>query len=248
MEVVDVDECIVFIQFFCFGQCIVDVVMMLLCFFKGEQQIIKGCLDIDVCWFVDIQCYYVLIGWINVGLFVVVVYIVMGEWNCWLYFVGGFDSYLFGKVFDVYYLWVDECFKIKDLLIFCFISFIEFQEYGEEVGDVEVKVLVKIVDEYCNQVLMIYNWMKVVEMLLEDQVVIILIIGYCVKGLEWEQVSLVDDFIELLLEDDFDFEEINFFYVVVMCVIWCVKFLSSLYGWLEVNSFDFGFVEVCQLQ
>jgi hypothetical protein len=108
--------------------------------------------------------------------------------------------------------------------------------------------LAKTVDEYRNQVPMIYNRMKAAETPLEDQAAITLTTGHRAKGLEWEQVSLADDFIELPPEDDFDPEEINLLYVAVTRAIRCVKLPSSLYGWLEANSFDFGTAEVRQPQ
>ncbi|PTT89088.1 hypothetical protein DBR42_08500, partial [Pelomonas sp. HMWF004] len=94
----------------------------------------------------------------------------------------------------------------------------------------------------------IYNRMKAAETPLEDQAAITLTTGHRAKGLEWEQVSLADDFIELPPEDDFDPEEINLLYVAVTRAIRCVKLPGSLYGWLEANGFDFGPAEVCQPQ
>ncbi len=248
MEAVDAEERIALTQSFRFGQRIADVATMLLRSFKGEQQTIKGRSDIDVRWSVDTQRHYALIGRTNAGLFAAAAHIVMGERNCRLHFVGGFDSYLFGKVLDAYYLWADERSKIKDPSISRFTSFTEFQEYGEEAGDAEVKALAKTVDEYRNQVPMIYNRMKAAETPLEDQAAITLTTGHRAKGLEWEQVSLADDFIELPPEDDFDPEEINLLYVAVTRAIRCVKLPSSLYGWLEANGFDFGSAEVRQPQ
>lgn len=244
MEAVDADERIALTQSFRFGQRIADVATMLLRSFKDEQHAIKGRADIDVRWAVDTGRHYALIGRTNAGLFAAAAQIVMGERDCRMHFVGGFDSYLFGKVLDAYYLWADERSKIKDPSIARFTHFTEFHDYGEEAGDAEVKALAKTVDQYRTQVPMIYNRMKAAETPLEDQAAITLTTGHRAKGLEWEQVSLADDFIELPPDDDFDPEEINLLYVALTRAIRCVSLPSSLYGWLEANGFDFGAAEV----
>lgn len=240
MEAVDAQERVALTQSFRFGQAIADVATALLRHFKGETKEVKGRSDIEVQWKVDYGQHYAIIGRTNAGLFSEAARVVRGRQERRLHFVGGFDSYLFGKVLDAYYLWADERPKIKDASISRFPNFHDFKQYGDEAGDAEVKALVKTVEEYRTDVPAIYNAMRAAETPVQDRAHITLTTAHRAKGLEWDQVQMADDFIELPPEeDDFDPEEVNLAYVSVTRAIRAVALPSSMREWLRSVGFDF---------
>jgi len=245
MEAVDAQERVALTQSFRFGQAIADVATALLRHFKGETKEVKGRDDIDVQWKVDYRQHYAIIGRTNAGLFSAAARVVRGRQERRLHFVGGFDSYLFGKVLDAYYLWADERPKIKDASISRFPNFHDFKQYGDEAGDAEVKALVKTVEEYRTDVPAIYNAMRAAETPVQERAHITLTTAHRAKGLEWDQVQMADDFIELPPEDDdFDPEEVNLAYVSVTRAIRAVALPSSMREWLCSVGFDFDGVPV----
>ena len=239
MEAVDAQERVALTQSFRFGQAIADVATTLLHHFKGETKSVKGRDDIEVKWSIDRQKHYAIIGRTNAGLFAAAARVVMGQQERRLHFVGGFDSYLFGKVLDAYYLWADERPKIKDATISRFQNFHDFKKYGDEAGDAEVKALAKTVEQYRTEVPRIYNAMRSAETPIQDRAHMTLTTAHRAKGLEWEQVEMADDFIELPPDDDFDPEEINLAYVGVTRAIRAVALPSSMREWLHSVGFVF---------
>jgi len=235
MEAVEATERVALTQSFRFGQPIADIATILLQEMKEERHAVKGRDDIDVQWTIDTSRPYAMIGRTNAGLFGAAAEVVLGERECRLHFVGGFDSYLFGKVLDAYYLWSDDRSRIKDSTVSRFASFEDFRKYGDEAQDAEVRALVKTVEQYRQQVPRIYNAMKAAETPSQDRANITLSTAHRAKGLEWDQVHLADDFIELPVEDDEDFdpEEVNLLYVAVSRAIRAVRLPASLMEWLR---------------
>ncbi|RTL26890.1 MAG: ATP-dependent helicase [Burkholderiales bacterium] len=247
MEAVEAQERVALTQSFRFAQGIADVATALLQAFKGEDRCVKGRSDISVKWSIDYRKHYAIIGRTNAGLFSAAANVVMGRRERRLHFVGGFDSYLFGKVLDAYYLWADERARIKDATIARFQNFHDFKQYGDEAGDAEVKALVKTVEQYRMDVPVIYNAMRAAETPVQDRADITLTTGHRAKGLEWDQVMVADDFIELPPgEDDFDEEEVNLLYVGVTRAIESILLPGSLREWLESTGFDFNQQSECE--
>lgn len=239
MEAVEADERVALTQSFRFGQAIADVASRILAAFKDEGRAVRGRADIEVQWSVDHRKHYALIGRTNAGLFASAAHVVLGRQPRALHFVGGFESYPFGKVLDAYYLWAEERSRIKDQTIGRFRSFSEFRTYGEEAGDAEVKALCKTVEQYKTQIPTIHSRMRAAETPLQERADITLTTAHRAKGLEWEQVQLADDFIELPPPEDHDQEEINLLYVAVTRAIRAISLPANLSGWLEATGFEF---------
>lgn len=236
MELVKADERIAITQSFRFAQGIADVATRLLRHFKGELLAVKGRDDLQASWQVDQSKHHAIIGRTNAGLFTEAARMVVCGQEPRIHFVGGFDSYLFGKVLDAYYLWSDQRQLIKDSTILNFTCFEHFRAYGQEVSDAEVKALVKVVEAYGTQVPDIYNAIKSAETI-QARSTVTLTTAHKSKGLEWEQVYLADDFIELPPDDDdFDREEINLLYVAVTRAIRAVRLPQSLDLWLKSSA------------
>lgn len=236
MEMVDAEERVAITQSFRFGQAIADVATALLKEFKSETLPVTGRSDIQVAWHVDRSRHYAILGRTNAGLFAAAAQVVLGTQNRRLHFVGGFESYLFGKVLDAYYLWADERSKIKDPSIARFLKFNDFKRYGEEASDAEVKALVKTVEQYRTEVPRVYSAMRAAEMPVQERSDVTFTTAHKAKGLEWEQVELVGDFIDLMdlpPVEEIDLEEINLLYVGLTRAIRAVQLPPSLSAWLQ---------------
>lgn len=240
MEAVAADQRLALTQSFRYGQRIADVATALLQTFKGEEKPLKGRPDIDVKWSVDRKLHYCIIGRTNAGLFSSCANFLMERPSERLYFVGGFDGYMFGKVLDAYFLWAGRRSEIKDAGISRFPTYKDFATYGQEAGDTEVKSLCRIVEDYKHKVPAIYNAVKAAETRDESNAAITITTAHRAKGLEWEQVQLNDDFVELPPDEDEDLEEINLLYVGVTRAIHSIVLPLNLRGWLEEIGFDLG--------
>jgi F-box protein 18 (helicase) len=225
-------------QSFRFGQGIADIASLLLRTFKDEPNPVRGRHDITVRWYVNTSKPYTHIARTNAGLFEAAAQVLRGAGDRRLHFVGGFQSYLFGKVLDAYHLWVDERARIKEAAIARFPNFAEFAQYGEEAGDAEVRALVKVVEQYRGEIPSLYDAIKAADTPVQGQAHVTLTTAHKAKGLEWSQVRLADDFVELPpKDDDFDPEEINLLYVAVTRAIEAIHLPSNLDGWLSSVGF-----------
>jgi superfamily I DNA/RNA helicase len=234
MERVQADERVAITQSFRFGQGIADVATALLKHFKGEPLAVRGRADIEVAWSVDRKQHYAVLGRTNAGLFTAAAELVTGTDNRRLHFIGGFDSYLFGKVLDAYYLWADERSRIKDASIGRFANFEAFREYGSEASDAEVKALVRTVELYRSDVPRVYNAIKAADTPAQDRAQVTLATGHRAKGLEWEQIELLGDFFDPMdPPEDLNLEEVNLLYVAVTRAIRAVQLPSGLTAWLR---------------
>ena len=238
MEQVKADVRISLTQSFRFGQGIAALATTLLQHFKGETQEVRGRDDITVTWSVDTSKHYAVLGRTNAGLFEAAASLVGHGQRRRLHFVGGFEGYLFGKVLDAYHLWADERSQIKDASIARFKTFADFKKYGDEASDAETRALAKVVEQYRTEVPRIYAAMKAADTPLQERSHVTLTTAHKAKGLEWQQVQLCNDFIELPPEDEkLDPEEINLLYVALTRAIAAVSLPASLAEWLETVGF-----------
>jgi len=238
MEQVKAEQRIALTQSFRFGQGIASVATLLLQHFKDETEPVRGREDIDVAWAVDASKHYAVLGRTNAGLFGVAANLVGRGQSTRLHFVGGFDGYLFGKVLDAYHLWADERSQIKEPSIARFKSFADFKKYGDEARDAETCALVKVVDQYRTEIPRIYAAIKAADTPLQERAHVTMTTAHKAKGLEWQQVQLCDDFVELPPDDEtFDPEEINLLYVGVTRAISAIGLPVSLAEWLETVGF-----------
>lgn len=232
MEEVDAQSRVALTQSFRFSAQIADIASALLADFKGEEKAIVGRADLTNTWAVDHSRPYTIIGRTNAGLFASAAQLVLDE-DVKLHFIGGFDSYVFGKVLDAYFLWADERSRIKNPSIGRFNSFVDFQRYGMEAGDIEIRALVKTVEQYQSHIPRIYEAVKASQVGLQEKANVVLTTAHRAKGLEFDQVFMQDDFIELPPEGQYDPEEINLLYVALTRAIHSVRLPDSLTQWVS---------------
>lgn len=143
-------------------------------------------------------------------------------------FVGDIRGYRFDQIVDAYNLSVGE--QVKDAFIASFSSFDEFAEYGESMGDREVKARVRLVTTYADQIPRLVdqihaNALPYVKDADEQAAnnVLVLTTAHKSKGLEFDNVRLSDDYMPLWDDEgnlfdigdasQEDIEELNLQYV-----------------------------------
>jgi len=151
-----------------------------------------------------------------------------------LYFEGNINSYTYAdegaSLYDVLNLRNQEHPKIKDVLIKSMRDLDDLEDYIKKTEDVQLGMLLEIVNEYGNEIPKIIKTLKLkhVENHLRDSAEVIFSTVHRCKGMEYDDVYLVDDFITKekiasLPEDYFSEEkniektneEINLLYVAI---------------------------------
>lgn len=171
----------------------------------------------------------------NIGLLAKAVELLIEQRKCkTIYFEGRIDSYTYAddgaSVYDVLNLYLDNRQLIRDKLIASMKSFHELEDYIEKTEDATLRLLVEIAKKYGRNLPGYINQLKTahVESQERDKAELIFSTVHKCKGLEYDEVTLMDDFIteeriikllpELRTEPlamDKLAEEINLLYVAV---------------------------------
>ncbi|MGZ8238106.1 MAG: UvrD-helicase domain-containing protein [Methylobacter sp.] len=122
----------------------------------------------------------------------------MGDNKSWWH-VGGSEGYRFDQILDIYFLWKRRPDLVRDPFIRTFDDFTELRFYVEEVGDAEIKPRCRIVEDYGDAIPDIIDKIKrkagaACAMESADRV---MSTAHKAKGLEWPNVQVSDDYIEL---------------------------------------------------
>lgn len=144
-------------------------------------------------------------------------------------FMGGVKGYRLNTIKDVYYLYAENQEKIFDRYIKSFQTYRALKSYAEAVEDFELLSVCKVVETHK------YSVPRLVDTINEkavgaDEADIILTTAHKSKGLEWDNVLLMDDFASLL-EDDalidssaLEPDEFNLIYVAITRTIYNLRF------------------------
>lgn len=235
---VDADEHLYLTSSFRFGRGIAALATLLLQDWKGETKSISGLGKHQNTLFkVDMSKPHAIIGRTNSGLFDAAVrtYRARQPYG----FVGGADGYRLDMIKDAYYLKYGQRSLVKDPQLLAFQSFAELEAYATAMDDKELKMLVRIIDEYGHEI------PKLTEKIKENAVPelkgqeIALTTAHKSKGLEFDSVVLLDDFPELKVTkkegaaDEFPSEEeINIMYVAATRAQRCLQINNSIADWL----------------
>ena len=144
-------------------------------------------------------------------------------------FNGGVQGYRLNGIKDVYNLYKDNLEKIHDRYIRSFGSYGRLKAYAKTVEDVELSSICKVVETYNTRIPSLVYAIKRKAVTLDDAD-IILTTAHKSKGLEWNNVLLIDDFPNLVennalvdhsrLEKD----EFNLIYVAMTRTIHNLRF------------------------
>lgn len=144
-------------------------------------------------------------------------------------FMGGVQGYRLNAIKDVYHLYKGIHGKIYDKYISSFNSYKKLKSYAKTVEDVELASICKVVETHNQNIphLMEMIHRKAVEV---DHADIILTTAHKSKGLEWDNVLLIDDFPKLVENDELidpkelESDEFNLIYVAMTRTIHNLRF------------------------
>jgi len=203
-------------QSFRFNQTIADLANKLLQSFKGELHHIKGIGEYGE--LKSAKRPYAIIARTNAGLFDEAVIHHRRHSLAYL----GTQGLAFKSIEDAYQLTKGRPDKVRDNFLKRFNDIDSLKEYAKGADDFELLSLCKVIDTYINtDVPDLIRRIK--EKTIDDptKADIILTTTHKAKGLEFENVKLVDDFIHLVKDDSLidvqtaDPEEINILYVAI---------------------------------
>ncbi|HCX22609.1 MAG: DNA helicase [Flammeovirgaceae bacterium] len=150
-----------------------------------------------------------------------------------VYFEGHFQTYTYadegGSVYDVLNLYLDQRKGIRNPMIRQFNDFSELQEYTDQSGDAPMKGIIDIVMTYGRELPHLINCIKDshVDHNKKDEADMVYSTVHKAKGMEYDQVKLLDDFLgeekllDMLKRPDLDpdpnrlIEDINILYVAL---------------------------------
>ena len=157
-------------------------------------------------------------------------YIIQNKWN--IFYVWWFDSYKFNLLLDLDYLLKKNFKAIKDPFIKLFTDITELLDYAEQAEEVDIKSMIDLVYDInwwaidIKKLRGVDNIEELVILLKSEETNDYIYCDYCIstthkaKWLEWDNVKLLSDFIQLkhLEDEDYDklnLEEINILYVAI---------------------------------
>ena len=157
-------------------------------------------------------------------------------------FIGGVNSYAFDKINDAYLLYANEKPSIRDSFIRGFMDFDEFLKYSEDAGDLECKMLGKVVLQYSHAIPDLITEIKSKALPNYVEAEQILSTAHKCKGLDLPRVEIAGDFWSTMNAEgpiphaDRVYEEINLTYVAVTRAVERLQLNSDLTTFLRFHG------------
>lgn len=221
MERIDADETVYLTESRRFGAGVATLATMLLTHFRGEKHPVRSAFpEHETLYTVDRTKPYAVIGRTNARLFGTAVAL-LGLRR--MHFVGGVENYPFDKLVDVWHLMDNKPAMVNDQMFKTFGSFGALEDYATKADDKEILSLIGVVKEYRNKVPELVQKIKDEAVERQEDADVCLSTAHRSKGLEFDQVVLLDDF-EDFVTDTGDFlvldtpelvQELNLLYVAV---------------------------------
>ncbi|CAH9018711.1 UvrD-helicase domain-containing protein [Candidatus Nitrosacidococcus sp. I8] len=118
-----------------------------------------------------------------------------------IYFEGNINSYTYadtgGSLYDVLNLYHHNHWKIRDALIKKMESFADIKKYAEDSGDNELQMLIDLVEKYKNNLPDMIQTLKGNHVENKQDAEIIFSTVHRSKGMEYDQVEITEDFIDI---------------------------------------------------
>lgn len=142
-----------------------------------------------------------VIGRTNLGLLMKAIHFLKNDKrNVRIHFEGNINSYTYAadgaSLYDVLHLYNYKNEYIRSSLLKAMTSFTELEEYVEKTEDMELALLIKIVKEYDNEIPEIIRSLREKHVEDKEKADLIFSTVHRCKGMEYDIVHLVDDFIE----------------------------------------------------
>ncbi|TNE70420.1 ATP-dependent helicase [bacterium] len=138
-----------------------------------------------------------------------------------IHYFGGIESLKTDQLLDIWHLWHGSKSVVKDAFIKRFRHFSELEEYSKQTDDKEFSSKIEVVQNYRFELPMLINKIRInAEPKIHDADCLFTTV-HKAKGLEFKQVILNDDFVELTKDEELrnatkiPSEEINILYVAI---------------------------------
>ncbi|MBI5895863.1 MAG: ATP-dependent helicase [Desulfobacterales bacterium] len=144
-------------------------------------------------------------------------------------FAGGLQGYRLNSLKDVYFLYAGLPDGISDAYIKGFDSYGHLRTYAEAVEDIELLSICKVVENYGGRLPKLID--AITEKAMDaDKAQITLTTAHKAKGLQWPNVLMLGDFLELVKDGhlidpaEVDPDEFNLIYVAMTRTIFNLRF------------------------
>lgn len=243
LSAIEADESLDLTCSFRFGRGIAAIATALLQHFCGAKKPVQGLGPFpETVFWVNRNAPHAVIARTNGALFSHAIQLVLSKTP--FGYAGGIAGYRLDQILDVFYLYAEEHSKIKEPFIASFDTYGKMQSYAQELDDKELLSLISVVEEYGYRIPELVQRIKreAIEPLTGREVV--LSTAHKSKGLEWENVILLNDFSDLEPKEDEmgnvvmpDEEEINILYVALTRALHRIVLPQPLVEWLSANGY-----------
>lgn len=235
---VEADEKLYLTSSFRFGSGIATLATLLLRDWKGEARSVKGLGSSKTRFSVDETKPHAVLARTNSGLFDAAIK-ALSSGNPFGY-LGGHEGYRLDMVLDAWHLKKGFVTKIVDPTILLFKSYSEMENYAESIDDKEIKMLLRVVEKYRDEIPSLIQDLKNKSQKDLRGQEIILTTAHKSKGQEFDSVVLLDDYCDLKVEQDDNnvdiipsTEDINILYVAATRAINNLKMNEKTIEWLN---------------
>ncbi|WP_425953087.1 UvrD-helicase domain-containing protein [Ralstonia pseudosolanacearum] len=198
MERIKADETLYLTESRRFGPGIAKLATLLLKTFRDEEHPVRSAFpDRETRYVVDRNLPYAIIGRTNAKLFGKAVAL-LGRKR--MHFVGGIENYPFDKLVDVWHLMNNEPGLVQDSMFKTFGSLAKLEDYASKADDKEILSLIGVVKEYRGKVTGLVERIKAEAVENQEDADVSLTTAHRSKGLEFDQVVLLDDFEDFITD------------------------------------------------
>lgn len=212
-----------------YGAGIANLATMLLREFAGEQTPLRSSRhDLITQFTVDRTKPYAIIGRTNAKLFASAVQLLDGQR---LHFVGGVNEYPFDKLVEVHHLRTNSGARLRDPLISAFRSLQQLEAYANDTDDKEIHALISVAKQYGDQIPGLVQRIKDACVSNIEDATVVLCTAHRSKGLEFPQVVLLSDFLNLITDAGLPLaldtpelrQELHLLYVALTRAMQCIE-------------------------
>lgn len=228
---------------FRFGPGVAGIATALLQDWKGERRSIKGMGKHQTQFSVDFQGPHARLARTNGELFRSAVEALEGGRK--FGYAGGVEGYRLDTILDAHRLYAGKRTDVRDPWIRAFDGFQAMRDYADQMDDKELKMLATIAEDYRQAIPSLVEQIKgraVPPAQLTGKEIMLATV-HKAKGLEFDSVSLLDDFCDLEVKRDEndeetppDPEEVNIVYVAVTRAERCLSLNDKTLEWLSATN------------
>lgn len=222
---------------FRFGSGIASLATLLLRQWKGEKRDISGLGRNKTTFNVNENNPHAVLARTNSGLFDAAIKALRSGHP--FGYIGGYEGYRLDMILDAWNLKKGFIQQITDPTILFFKSYPELEAYADTVDDKELKMLIRVIDKYTENIPDLINQLKTKSVKNLSNKEIILTTAHKAKGMEFDSVVLLDDYTDLKTqvnkkgkEEGPTTEDINILYVAATRAISNLKMNEKTVNWL----------------